>query len=140
MREGYDLHTALMRWFYDHVRRSGRPNRPAASLPCVAADLSGLPPAVVVTAEFDLLRDEGDAYADALEAAGVPTEHIRARGHTHCSLTMVDLVISGAPIREEIAAALRAVLRASQLDPGQLEQRDGAWCWPGTRRTRARSR
>ena len=61
----------------------------------------------MVTCEFDPLRDEGDAYAAALAAAGVPTEHVRARGHTHQSLTMVDMVISGEPIRARIADALR---------------------------------
>ena len=55
---------------------------------------------------FDPLCDEGDAYAEALAAAGVPVRHIRARGHTHTSLTMVDVVISGAPVRAEIAEAL----------------------------------
>ena len=75
--------------------------------PLRAGDLSGLPPAIVVTGEFDPLRDEGDAYAAALAAAGVPTEHVRARGHTHASLTMVDMVISGEPIRARIADALR---------------------------------
>ncbi len=72
-----------------------------------AADLSGLPPAIVVTAEFDPLRDDGEAYADALKAAGVPTEYVRARGHTHQSLAMVDMVISGAPVRAQIADSLR---------------------------------
>ena len=61
----------------------------------------------MVTAEFDPLRDEGDAYAAALAAAGVPTEHIQARGQTHTSMTMVDLVISAEPIRARIADALR---------------------------------
>jgi acetyl esterase/lipase len=65
---------------------------------------------VVVTAEFDPLRDEGDAYAEALLAAGVPVRHIRARGHIHTSLTMVDAVISGAPVRAEMAQALASFL------------------------------
>ncbi|KAA1248388.1 alpha/beta hydrolase [Mycobacterium simiae] len=75
--------------------------------PLRARDLSGLPPAIVVSAEFDPRRDEGDAYAEALAAAGVPTRHVRACGHTHLSLSMVDVVVSGAPIRAQIADALR---------------------------------
>ena len=78
------------------------------------ADLSGLPPAIVVACEFDPLRDEGEAYAAALDAAGVPTELVRARGHTHQSLTMVDVVISGEPIRARIADALRRFTAAAK--------------------------
>jgi acetyl esterase/lipase len=59
-----------------------------------------------VTSEFDPLCDEGEAYAEALTAAGVPVRQIRARGHIHISLTMVDAVISGAPVRAEMAEAL----------------------------------
>jgi acetyl esterase/lipase len=81
--------------------------------PLRADDLSGLPPAIVVTCEFDPLRDEGDAYAEALAAAGVPTEHLRCRGHTHLSPTMVDLVVSGAPIRAQLAEALRRFTETS---------------------------
>jgi acetyl esterase/lipase len=68
---------------------------------------------VVVTAEFDPLCDEGEAYAEALAAAGVPVRHIRARGHIHTSLTMVDAVISGAPVRAEMAEALRSFRSAT---------------------------
>jgi acetyl esterase/lipase len=75
--------------------------------PLRAKDLSNLPPATIVTCEFDPLRDEGTAYAEALAAGGVDVQHIKARGHIHSSLTMVDLVISGAPYRAQMAAALR---------------------------------
>jgi cation diffusion facilitator CzcD-associated flavoprotein CzcO/acetyl esterase/lipase len=102
--EGYILTAALMRWFWDHYAAEADRTNPKASP--LRGTLAGLPPAVVVTAEFDPLRDEGDAYAEALAAEGVPVRHIRARGHTHTSLTMVDVVISGAPIRAEIAEAL----------------------------------
>lgn len=104
--DGYDLDAALMRWFLDLYSDPSDRTDPRIA-PLRAADLSGLPPAVVVTCDFDVLRDEGAAYADALVAAGVPTEHIRARGHTHCSVGMVDLVISGAAVREQFAAAVR---------------------------------
>jgi acetyl esterase/lipase len=93
-----------MRWFWDHYADAPDRVNPAASP--LRGTLAGLPPAVVVTAEFDPLRDEGDAYAEALATAGVPVRHIRARGHIHTSLVMVDVVISGAPVRAEIAEAL----------------------------------
>jgi acetyl esterase/lipase len=95
-----------MRWFWDHYADPAHRTDPKAS-PLRAADLSRLPPACVVTCQFDPLRDEGIAYADALAAAGVPVRHIAARGHTHTSLSMIDLVVSGAPIRAEMASALR---------------------------------
>jgi acetyl esterase/lipase len=109
--EGYILTAGLMRWFWDHYCDAADRKDPKAS-PLHNPDLSGLPPAVIVTAEFDPLRDEGQAYAEALSAAGVPVRHIRARGHTHTSLTAVDMVISGAPVRTEAVAALRELLGA----------------------------
>ena len=104
--DGYGLTAALMRWFLDHYSDQDERSDPRIA-PLRTPDLSGLPPAVVVTAEFDPLRDEGVAYAEALAAAGVPTELIRARGHTHLSITMVDMVVSGAPLRARMADALR---------------------------------
>src|SRR6202021_3216293 len=69
--------------------------------------LAGLPQAFVVTCEFDPLRDEGIAYAQALAAAGVPVEQLKARGHMHSSFTMVDVVITGVSGRVQMAEALR---------------------------------
>jgi acetyl esterase/lipase len=96
----------LMRWFWDHYADPEQRTDPKAS-PLLAEDLSNLPPAIVVTAQFDPLRDEGDAYAAALADAGVDVHHIRARGHTHTSVTAVDMVLSGASVRAEMAASLR---------------------------------
>ena len=104
--ERYLLTSAMMQWFFDHyVDAAGRTDPRVA--PLRAKDLSKLPPATIVTCEFDPLRDEGAAYAEALAAAGVDVQHIKARGHIHSSLTMVDLVISGAPYREQMGAALQ---------------------------------
>jgi cation diffusion facilitator CzcD-associated flavoprotein CzcO/acetyl esterase/lipase len=111
--DGYGLTTPLLRWFVDHYVDAADRTDPRFA-PLSAADLSGLPPAIVVTAEFDPLRDDGDAYAGALPAAGVPTEHVRARGHTHLSVTMVDVVISGAPVRARMADALRRFFVATR--------------------------
>ena len=61
----------------------------------------------MVTCEFDPLRDEGIAYAEALAAAGVPVEQLKARGHMHSSFTMVDVVITGVSGRVKMAEAMR---------------------------------
>jgi cation diffusion facilitator CzcD-associated flavoprotein CzcO/acetyl esterase/lipase len=112
--DGYGLTTPLMRWFYDHYIDAADRSDPRFA-PLRAADLSGLPPAIVVTAEFDPLRDDGEAYAEALAAAGVPTEHVSARGAIHQSISMVDVVISGAPVRAQIADALRRFFVATRM-------------------------
>ncbi|MCU1395203.1 MAG: putative flavin-containing monooxygenase [Ilumatobacteraceae bacterium] len=111
-REGYVLTSALMRWFWDHYADEADRSDPKAS-PLRAASLADLPPTIVVTCELDPLRDEGDAYATALEAAGVRVQHIEARGHIHTSLTAVDVLPSGAPVRAEMAAALRSLFSAT---------------------------
>jgi acetyl esterase/lipase len=85
--------------------------RPWAS-PLLAERFEGLPPALILTAEFDPLRDEGGAYAQALASAGNRVEHVPARGHTHTSITMVGVIVSGASYRAEMARALRQFLGA----------------------------
>jgi acetyl esterase/lipase len=110
--EGYILTKPLMEWFWDHYMDGADRADPRVA-PLRADDLSGLPPAVIVTSQFDPLRDEGQAYARALEGAGVVTQQVFARGHTHTSLTMVGLVLSSVPVRAEMGDALRGFFRAS---------------------------
>ena len=110
--EGYGLTAPLLRWFWDHYADAADRADPRAS-PLRAVSFAGLPPTLVVACEFDPLRDEGIAYAEALDAAGVPVRLLLARGHTHTSATMVDVIISGAPVRAEMAEALRQFLGAS---------------------------
>ena len=105
--DGYILTKSLMEWFWNHYADPSDRSHPKAS-PLLASDLSGLPPTMVITAQFDPLRDEGDAYARALQAAGVPVRHLQARGHIHTSITMVDALPSGRPPREEMADGLRS--------------------------------
>jgi cation diffusion facilitator CzcD-associated flavoprotein CzcO/acetyl esterase/lipase len=109
--EGYLLTTALMRWFWDHYADQSDRADPLAS-PLRAKNLSNLPPALVVTCEFDPLRDQGAAYAEALAAAGVPARHLPCRGHVHTSLTAVDVILSGAGARAEIGETLRRFFEA----------------------------
>jgi acetyl esterase len=81
--EGYFLTSRAIDWFLDlYLVDPSRAADPLAS-PMRAADLSGLPPALVVTAEYDPLRDEGEAFARALEAAGVEATLLRYDGMVH---------------------------------------------------------
>ena len=107
--EGYVLTKALMEWFWNHYADEPDRSNPVAS-PLLADSLAGLPPAAVFTSEFDPLRDEGAAYADALAAAGVDVESYPCRGHLHTTLHAVGVIISGAPIREQMANAVRSMV------------------------------
>jgi cation diffusion facilitator CzcD-associated flavoprotein CzcO/acetyl esterase/lipase len=102
---GYFLTRSLMYWFWDLYCSPADRTDPRVSP--LRGKLAGLPPALVATCEFDPLRDEGVAYAEALAAAGVPVEQLDARGHFHSSLTMVDVVITGVSGRVRMAEALR---------------------------------
>ena len=110
--DGYMLTTALMNWFWDHYADPEDRTSPMAA-PIRAESLADLPPALVVTCEFDPLRDEGAAYAEALAAAGNEVRHLPCRGHTHTSLTSVDMILSGASVRAEMAHALRQFFGAT---------------------------
>ena len=111
--EGYMLTTSLMRWFWDRYADPAEREHPKAS-PLRADDLSDLPPALVVTCEFDPLRDEGVAYAEAMAAAGVEVRHLGCRGQIHTSVPSVDMIRSATGAREEIGAALRRFFGAAQ--------------------------
>lgn len=77
------LHSNMMRWFWSNYLGDNAQAREKFAAPLLAADLSGLPPAIVITAEFDPLRDEGEQYAHQLEIAGVPVKFRRFSGVTH---------------------------------------------------------
>jgi cation diffusion facilitator CzcD-associated flavoprotein CzcO/acetyl esterase/lipase len=104
--DGYFLSASLMRWFWDHYADPDDRSDPKAS-PIRATSLSDLPPAAIFTSEFDPLRDEGEAYAAALEKAGVPVEYVPGPGQIHTSLVATGGIVSAAGARSEMAAALR---------------------------------
>ena len=107
------LNRDSMQWFWDHyVPDPAVRTRPTAS-PLRAEDLSGLAPALVLTAEHDVLRDEGEAYAERLRAAGVPTRLRRFAGQMHGFFTL-DGVLPGADAAlDHIAAEIRRHLADS---------------------------
>ena len=99
--EGYILDREMIRWFYTHYVGSERfVDEPYAS-PINAEDLSGLPPAQVITAEFDPLRDEGEAYAKALKSAGVETYYECVPSLTHAFLVFFEMI----PAAREVMVA-----------------------------------
>jgi acetyl esterase/lipase len=102
---GYFLTRSLMYWFWDLYCSPADRTDPRVSP--LRGKLVSLPPAFVATCEFDPLRDDGIAYAEALAAAGVPVEQLQARGHFHSSFTMVDVVLTGVDGRVKMAEALR---------------------------------
>jgi cation diffusion facilitator CzcD-associated flavoprotein CzcO/acetyl esterase/lipase len=102
---GYFLTRSLMYWFWDLYSSPADRTDPRVSP--LRGKLASLPPAFVATCEFDPLRDEGVAYAEALAAAGVPVEQLKARGHFHSSFTMVDVVLTGVEGRVKMVEALR---------------------------------
>lgn len=107
--EGYLLTDATMTWFADTYAPDPASRSSELLSPLLADDLSGRAPAVVVTAEYDPLRDEGDAYARRLAGAGVPTEHRCVDGAVHLFLQMVDT----SPAKEQLellAASIRSRL------------------------------
>jgi acetyl esterase len=81
--EGYFLSRAVMEWFCGHYLEDAGHGTDWRVSPLRAKTLAGLAPAVVTTAWFDPLRDEGKAYADALAAAGVPTKYHEGAGLIH---------------------------------------------------------
>lgn len=110
---GYFLGKAGMAWFIKHYLSggAGSPTDPRVS-PLFGSDeaLAASPPTLVLTAEFDPLRDEGDAYAARLAALGVATSHVRFGGMFHGFFSLADFLDDGKSANALAAAALKAAL------------------------------
>jgi acetyl esterase len=108
--EGFFLSRAEMAWYWDcYVESIDEREHPYAS-PCRYADLSGLPPALVITAEFDVLRDEGETFARRLRDAGVPVTLRRFDGMIHGFVRRYPFFRQGRVAIEEVALALKTAL------------------------------
>ena len=106
--EDYVLTRATMRWFYDQYLRAPEDAADWQASPLAAPDLKGLPPAYVLTAGYDPLCDEGDAYAARLAAAGVAVTHRAFPGQVHGFAMNGKIIRAAETALDEIAAALRA--------------------------------
>jgi acetyl esterase len=108
--EGYGLTRDGMIWFWDHYLADPSHGANPYASPLRAKDLGGLPPALVVTAEFDPLRDEGEYYADRLRQAGVPTEMKRWDGMNHGFFFWPGVVDKSGSAMDEACAWARSLL------------------------------
>lgn len=115
MGRGLILDRAMMDWFLGHYIPPEQRGDPRAS-PLLAEDLRGAPPAGVFTAGFDPLRDEGEAYARKLEAAGVAVEYVCHGGMFHGFINVCGGLHHGRPGLSAMAASLRRALAPRASD------------------------
>jgi acetyl esterase len=108
--DGPFLTLPVMEWFEGHYFGDDEGRQQQNASPLLAASHAGLPPALVVTAEFDPLRDEGEAYAQALQRAGVETALHRYDGMPHMFFQLSTVTDDGRALLAEAAAALSEAL------------------------------
>jgi acetyl esterase len=108
--EGYFLTRESMRWFWDRYLRSPLDGANPYASPLRAPSLSGLPPATVLTCGFDVLRDEGRAYADRLAAAGVPVTRLDRDDQIHGFLSFAHHVDAAGAAVADLADSVAASL------------------------------
>jgi acetyl esterase len=114
--EGFGLMRDGMQYFWDlYVADPADATNPLAAV--LRADLAGLPPAYVITAECDVLRSEGDAYAEKLKAAGVPVEHVSYPGQIHGFFNVGTMMQTGDVAVAAAATSLAAALAAKAVAP-----------------------
>jgi acetyl esterase len=105
--EGYYLTRSAMVWFWNHYANSEEDANNPHMAPLRAKDLSNLPPALVLTAEYDPLRDEGEMYATRLQEAGVSVTATRYNGMVHGFFSLSNMMDQAKVAVAEAAAALR---------------------------------
>ena len=109
--EGLLLTRASILWFYDQYLDRPEDATDPRFAPLLADDLSDLPPALVIVAGHDPLRDEGIAYADRLGQAGVEAELVNYEGMVHGFLSLADAVDQGKLAIDRVATALRTAFK-----------------------------
>jgi acetyl esterase len=110
--QGYLLTRAAMDYFWGHYLAEPSDGRNPHASPIQAESLAGLPTALVITAECDPIRDQGEAYAQRLRDSGVPVSVKRYEGAIHAFFNMGGVVDSGRQAIADAGAALRTALRA----------------------------
>jgi len=119
--EGYLLTAKSQVWFQDHYLRGPEDRDDWRVSPLLHDDLSNLPPALVLTAGYDPLRDEGEAYADRMEEEGVGAEYSCYEGQIHGFVTMGRVIDESALALGEVALAAKAAFEQEALPEGEAE-------------------
>jgi len=104
-----------MVWFWDHYAPDPESRLHPDAAPLRSANFAGLPPAVILTAEHDVLRDEGELYATRLLKAGVPVRHQRFAGQMHGFFTMTDVLPGAGEALDYVAAAIEEHLASEPV-------------------------
>lgn len=107
LAEGYLLTKEIMKWFLDNYRDKDTDIRDPYFAPYFAQNLNDLPPALIITAEYDPLRDEGAAYAQKLKEAGVPVVYQDFKGMIHLFYQMPKLLAKARKAERLVASSLR---------------------------------
>lgn len=107
---GYLLELATMEWFFTHYLSDGLLEADDVRASPYVGDLAGVAPALLVTAEFDPLRDEGEAYAAKLVAAGVAVDSVRYDGLVHGFIDMVPFSPAAGAAVDDLVARTRTLL------------------------------
>jgi acetyl esterase len=97
-------------WFLEQYTPNPKDRLDPRVSPLLRDDLSELPPALVVTAEFDVLRDEGEAYARRMQEAGVKVQLMRCNGMVHGFLSMIGLIKRATQYFEQVAVEIRKMV------------------------------
>jgi acetyl esterase len=114
--EGYFLELRDMEWFQGHYLGSPADAEDWRASPAAAASHAGLPPALIQTAEYDPLRDQGEAYGELLRAAGVSVRVTRYRGMIH-GFVSLDVLDASRTAMDEAAAEMRSALGLEETAP-----------------------
>jgi acetyl esterase/lipase len=117
--DGYGLSATSMAWFVNCYLPDPAARAWADNSPLLVEDLSGLPPAVIATAEFDPLRDEGARYARRLSQAGVPVTWLPGDGLVHSFLRLTRQSRAAARARRAFADAISAILAVRPAAPAR---------------------
>jgi Esterase/lipase len=113
--EGYFLTRDDLYWFTRHYIRTEEDKRDPLASPYLAADLHGLPPALIITGEYDPLRDEGELYGQRLQEAGVPVTIHRYPGMIHGFISLPSFLQQGRNAIQECGEALHKAFTSSNL-------------------------
>jgi acetyl esterase len=111
-----------MKWYWMHYAPDETSRISSLASPLREPDLSGLPEAIVVTAEHDVLRDEGEEYVHRLERASVPSHHLRAAGQMHGFLMMVGILPGSREGLAFVCAQLRKLAGRSRDYPAPMKR------------------